>query len=552
MEEKPWFRFWPEGLPRSLEYPEVPLHDLLRQAVDKHPEASAIVFEGRKMSFRELDELSDRVAAALVDLNVEKGDRVALLLPNVPQFPIGFYGALKAGAVVVPCNSLYRERELRYQLNDSGAETIIALDLLYSTVEKIRSETKLRSAAVTNVRDYLPSAKRIIGPLFKKELRKRTFPDTLNFFDLIKRPPRPPKVEIDPKEDLAVLQYTGGTTGVSKGAMLTHGNLVSNTLMVSNWLPFTERDIHLAVLPFFHIFGLTCAMTAPLSAGNTIIPLPRFTAKKVLEVIQSYRVTLFCGVPTMYVALINHPDTSRYDLTSIRKCVSGAAPLPLAVMNKFNELTNGNLVEGYGLTEASPVTHCNPLDKKEKVRSGSIGIPFPDTDSRIVDLDKSEKEVEPGEAGELAIKGPQVMKGYWKMSEETENVLRGDWLLTGDIAKIDEDGYFYIVDRKKDMIDASGLKVWPREVEDVLYEHPGVREAAVIGVPDPYRGETVKAFVSLKEEYKEKIDKEELINFCREKIASYKAPSLIEFKDELPKTLIGKILRRALREKESQ
>lgn len=553
MEKRPWLKFWPEGIPQSIEYPEAALHELLRASARGHPEKTAIIFEGRTLTFRELDALSDRFAAALRGTGIKQGDKVALFLPNIPQFVISFYGALKAGAVVVPCNPLYKERELGYQLNDSGAETIVALDLLYPVAQSIRGETQLKNCIVTNIAEYLPAFKRLIGPLLKKELRKREFPNTLEFQEMLgKYPTEPPEVEVDPGGDVAVLQYTGGTTGISKGAMLTHQNLVSNTLQVKNWLPFTLEDIHLAVLPFFHIFGLTCAMSAPLSSANTIVLLPRFEARKVLETIQKYGVTLFCGVPTMYIALINHPDISRYDLTSIRKCISGAAPLPLAVMNKFNALTGGNLVEGYGLTEASPVTHCNPLDSREKVRPGSIGIPFPDTDSRIVDLEKGRKALPPGEVGELAVRGPQVMAGYWKKPGETKNVLRRGWLLTGDIAKMDEDGYFYIVDRKKDMIDAAGLKVWPREVEDVLYEHPGVREAAVIGIPDPYRGETVKAFIALKEEYEGRVEEKEIIDFCRERIASYKAPRVVEFRKDLPKTLVGKVLRRVLKEEEGK
>ncbi|MDH5702931.1 MAG: long-chain fatty acid--CoA ligase [Aigarchaeota archaeon] len=552
--ERDWYKKWPEGIPKTISYPEVPLHQLLVNSAEKHPDTPAIFFEGNEITFRRLNELTDRFANALEDLGVRKGDKVALFLPNLPQFVVAYYGALKAGATVTPLNPMYKEREAEFQLNNAEAETIVALDIFFDVIHNIRSKTKLRNAILTNIKDFLPGMKKLIGPLVKKELRKRSYPDTLDFMQLINtHPARPPSVEIDPKQDLAVLQYTGGTTGVPKGAMISHFNLVSNAMQAASWLPVQEgREIVICALPLFHIYGMTVAMNVSIYSANPMIVLvdPR-DIEKILKSISDYKATLFPGVPAMYVACINHPNLGKYDLTSIKKCISGAAPLPVAVMNTFNELTNGDLVEGYGLTEASPITHCNPLDSKEKVKPATIGIPVPDTEAKIVDLETGTKDLGIGEAGEMVIRGPQVMLGYWKNPEETKIALRNGWLYTGDIAEIDEDGYFAIVDRKKDMIDRAGYKIWPREVEEMLYEHPAIKDAAVIGVPDARTGEAVKAFVVLKEGEKATVD--EIRSFCKERIAAYKVPAVVEFTSELPKTMVGKVLRRALRQqKESE
>ena len=546
--ERLWYKKWPEGIPKTISYLEVPLHQLLVDSALKQPEGAAIIFEGRRINYRELNELTDRFANALEDLGVRKGDKVALFLPNVPQFVIAYYGALKAGATVTPLNPMYKEREVEFQLNDAEAETIVALDILYEVIHKIRGNTKLRNAILTNVKDFLPGMKKLIGPLVKKELRRRSYPDTLDLVQLINtHPARPPSVEISPRQDVAVLQYTGGTTGIPKGAMISHYNLVSNAMQAASWLPVQEgREVLISAIPLFHIYGMTVAMNVAIYSANTMIlfPNPR-EIEKILKSISDYKATLFPGVPTMYVACINHPDVRKYDLTSVKKCISGAAPLPVAVMNTFNELTHGDLVEGYGLTEASPITHCNPLDSKEKVKPGTIGIPFPDTEVKVVDLETGTKDLKTGEVGEMVVRGPQVMLGYWKNPEETKTALRSGWLYTGDIAKMDEEGYFTIVDRKKDLIDRAGYKVWPREVEEVLYEHPAIKEAAVIGIPDARTGETVKAFVVLKEG--QTATEDDIRSFCKERIASYKVPAVVEFSAELPKTMVGKVLRRALR-----
>ena len=546
--ERLWYKKWPEGIPKTISYLEVPLHQLLVDSALKQPGGAAIIFEGRVINYRELNELTDRFANALEDLGVRKGDKVALLLPNLPQFIIAYYGALKAGAAVTPLSPMYKEREAEFQLNDAEAETIVALDILYEVIHKIRGGTKLRNAILTNVKDFLPGMKKLIGPLVKKELRRRSYPDTLDLVQLINtHPARPPSVEISPRQDVAVLQYTGGTTGIPKGAMISHYNLVSNAMQAASWLPVQEgREVLISAIPLFHIYGMTVAMNVAIYSANTMIlfPNPR-EIEKILKSISDYKATLFPGVPTMYVACINHPDVRKYDLTSVKKCISGAAPLPVAVMNTFNELTHGDLVEGYGLTEASPITHCNPLDSKEKVKPGTIGIPFPDTEVKVVDLETGTKDLKTGEVGEMVVRGPQVMLGYWKNPEETKTALRSGWLYTGDIAKMDEEGYFTIVDRKKDMIDRAGYKVWPREVEEVLYEHPAIKEAAVIGIPDARTGEAVKAFVVLKEG--QTATEDDIRGFCKERIASYKVPSVVEFTAELPKTMVGKVLRRALR-----
>lgn len=546
--EKPWYKFWPEGVPKAIEYPNISLGEALKESAREYPENAAIIYFGSRMTYSELDQLVDKFATALQDLDVKKGDRVGIFLPNIPQFVISFYGALRAGAVCVACSPLYKARELEHQLNDAGAETLVAMDTLYPIVREIRARTKLRNVITTSPRDYLPPLLRLLAPL--KGVKSHKCPGALDFLSLVKKyGPNPKPVTVKP-EDLALLQYTGGTTGVPKGAMITHRNLIVNASQCEFQLPIRRGvDVNVTALPLFHIFGMTTAMNAPVLTGTTMlmIPDPR-DQKGILNAISRHKATAFCSVPTMYVALINRPDINKYDLTTLRACISGAAPLPVEVQKKFEQITGGRLVEGYGLTETSPVTHVNPLDDPKKNRPGSIGIPVSDTEAKIVDLETGTKDLKTGEVGELVIKGPQVMQGYWNQPDETKMTLRNGWLYSGDIAKMDEDGYFYIVDRKKDMIDVSGLKVWPREVEEVLYEHRAVKEAAVLGVRDPYRGETVKAYVILKPGYEGKVTQEEIIKFCKDKIASYKAPRLVEFRTSLPMTLVGKILRRKLRE----
>lgn len=465
---------------------------------------------------------------------------------------MAYFGILKAGGVAVPCSPLYKQRELEAQLRDSGAKMIVAANDvvgendLFASVEGARSSVKLSYVITASVTDYLPGVKRTLAGLAKVKNVKRK--DTLRFVDLVKAsPPIENQAVVDPGEDVAVLQYTGGTTGTSKGAMLTHRNLVAAAAIAAATLPMTGSDIHLAVLPLFHIFGMVGVMNAPILSGGVIVLLPRFSIEEVMKTIQSEKATIFCGVPTMYIAVNNHPDVAKFDLKAVRLAFSGGAALPVAVRKRFNQLTGGNLVEGYGLTESSAVGTTNPFREVEP-RDGSIGLPFPSTDAKIVSLEDPDRVLVVGEVGELALRGPQVMKGYWQNETESRSAIRDGWLLTGDIAKMDEDGFFYVVDRKKDMVSVGGLKVYPREVEEVLFEHPAVKEAAVVGVPDKYMGETVKAFIVLKDQEAEGKAESDILDFCGKRLAKYKVPHEVEFVPDLPKTLVGKVLRRRLRE----
>ncbi len=548
--EKIWLRQYPQKIPSTLKYPDVPLTRFLVDAANDFPDRDAIFFLGRRLTFRKLLEEVYRFANALKELGVQKGERVGIMLPNSPQAVIAYYATLFVGGIVVQFNPMYTERELEHQLVDSEAETMICLDLNYNKVASVRAHTRLKRVIVTSIKDYLSFPKNWLYSL--KTLKDGTrvkIPygkDVYAFSSLMaKALPTPVTSPYESGDDLALLQYTGGTTGLAKGAMLTHRNLVVNCCQVEAWMYQAERGKEkvLGVLPFFHVYGMTVVMNYAVRMAATLILVPRFDRDLILKLINKHRPTLFPGAPTMYVGLINHPKISNFNLSSIRACLSGSAPLPLEVQEKFEKLTGGLLIEGYGMTETSPVTHANLV--WDRVKSGTIGLPWPDTDCRIVDPETGEV-LPPGQLGELQVKGPQVMKGYWKRPEETEKVLKDGWFSTGDIARMDEDGYFYIVDRKKDVIIAGGFNIYPREVEEVLFEHPAVQEAAVVGVPDAYRGETVKAFIVLKEGHQ--VTQEELDRFCREKLAAYKVPRLYEFRDELPKSSVGKVLRRVLKE----
>jgi len=553
--EKPWFKFWPKDVPRHVEYPSVPLSEILRKTAENNPNQTALIYFDRKITYRELDQTCDRFAAALATLEVKKGDKVAIFLPNIPQFVISYYGILRLGAVETAISPLYKEHEVEHQLNDSEAETIVVLDALYPILEKVVARTKVKRIIFTGLKDYMPTGLALLGSLLRKipSYRVEPGPGTHSFKELLsKHDGKPPKVDIDPQEDLAALQYTGGTTGISKGAMLTHMNLVSNAVMCAEWLKGKHvEEKFLTVLPLFHIYGMTTGMNAPIYLAGEMVLLPRFDAAVTLEAIEKNKVTVFCGAPTMYSMLLAHPKLHNFDLTSVHFCISGSAPLPREIQKKWMEITKGVLVEGYGLTESSPVTHCNPLDPTMKtVKVGSIGLPWPDTDAKIVDAETGETELGVNQDGELAVKGPQVMKGYWKNPEESGAVLRNGWLYTGDIGKMDEDGYFYITDRKKDIIKYKGYSVYPREIEDVIYEHPVVKLCAVIGKPDKVAGEIPKAFVVLKEGKTATAD--EIKEFANGKMAPYKAIREIEIRTELPMTMVGKVLRRVLQEEEKQ
>jgi long-chain acyl-CoA synthetase len=550
---KSWHAHYPKEIPPSLEYEEKSLQSYLMDSASRYPEKKALYFMGKELTYEETFTQAKQFANYLQTLGVKKGDRVAIMLPNCPQAVISYYGILMAGGVVVQTNPLYTERELEYQVKDSEAKIIICLDILVPRVSNVQEKTNLEHKIVTAIKDYLPFPKNLVYPFIQKReynmvVKVEESEDTHVWENVIRlSKPEYTEVEVNPKEDLALLQYTGGTTGHPKGVMLTHYNLTTNLQMCEAWLYKTKpsEEIILAVLPFFHVYGMTTVMNFGIKQASKLILMPKFDALSVLKIIDKQKPTVFPGAPTIYIGLINHPDIHKYDLSSIKACLSGSAPLPLEVQQQFEKLSGGRLVEGYGLTETAPVTHANPI--WENRINGSIGLPWPDTDAKVVKAGTDE-EAEIGEVGEIAVRGPQVMSGYWKNEEETNEVLRDGWFYTGDMGYMDENGYFYIVDRKKDMIIAGGYNIYPREVEEVLYEHPKVQEVAVVGIPDPYRGETVKAFVVVKEG--KEVTEEELNKFCREHMAAFKVPRKYEFRDELPKTVIGKILRRQLIEEE--
>ncbi|TMW71652.1 AMP-binding protein [Alteribacter natronophilus] len=551
--QKPWFQHYPEEIPTTIDYEVRTLQSYLKESAENFPDKACLHFMGKEMTYAEVYEESLRLADQLGALGVKQGDRVAIMLANTPQAVIAYYGALFAGAIVVQTNPLYVEREIEHQMNDSGAKVMICLDLVYPKVANVKDRTELEHIIVTGIKDYLPFPKNLIYPFIQK---KRTgikveleYNDRLHSFkELLKQGKAQEKeFDIDPKEDLALLQYTGGTTGPAKGVMLTHYNLVVNTLQCKHWMykmkPGEETVV--AALPFFHVYGMTTVMNLAIRMGFKMIIMPKFEPKDILKAIQTHKATIYPGAPTMYIGLLNHPDIEKYDLSSIKCCLSGSAPLPVEVQNSFEKVTKGSLVEGYGLTETSPVAVANLIWGNRK--TGSIGIPWPDTDVAVLDAETGDI-AGPGVTGEIMIKGPQVMRGYWNNPEATKASFKGEWFLSGDMGHMDEDGYFYIVDRKKDMIIAGGFNIYPREIEEVLYEHEAVQEACAIGVPDPYRGETVKVFI-VKKEGRE-LTEEELEAYCRKHLAAYKVPKLVEFRDELPKTMIGKILRRVLVEEE--
>lgn len=562
--EKPWLAHYEKEVPHTIAYPQIPLHQLLEDSARKYPDqvAAQLVLRylgpltlGGKLTYRQLLDQVNRFAAALAALGVKKGDRVALMLPNLPQMVIAFYGTLKLGAIVVNTNPTYTAREIEHQFSDAGAETVVILSGFYSKLKEIQDRTQVKRAIIADVPDYVPAPfNALVKSTVKKHGQMVDVPEGNGVYHFRKllnaHPEAPPQVAIAP-EDTALFQYTGGTTGVPKAAMLTHYNLVVNTIQVKSWMRTLEhgKETVMGAIPFFHVYGMTVAMSLAMYLGArlVIVPNPR-PIDGVMKALHKERATVFPGVPAMYIGIINHPQVKEYDLKSIKACISGSAPLPMDVQIKFGEITGGRLVEGYGLTEAAPVTHCNPIYGLRK--NGSIGIPFPDVEAKIVDYETlADKPV--GQDGELWLRAPQVMKGYWNKPEETAKQITPEgWLRTGDIARMDEDGYFYIVDRLKDIIIASGFNIVPREVEEVLFMHPKVQEAVVAGVPDPYRGETVKAYVVLKPG--EVATADEIIKFCQDKLAPYKVPKQVEFRSELPKTMVGKVLRRVLVEEEKK
>ncbi|MCZ0873723.1 long-chain-fatty-acid--CoA ligase [Peribacillus sp. AS_2] len=557
MSNKPWQAIYPEQIPAVLSYEDKPLYSFLKESAEEFPDKVSIHFQGKELTFREVHESALKFADYLKSIGLQKGERVAVMLPNCPQGVISFFGILMAGGVVVQTNPTYTERELEYQMKDSGAKMILVMDILFPRVSAVASRTDIEHIIVTAIKEYLPFPKNLIYPF----IQKKQYGIVINvehegnhhlFSEIMKRKitEEVDTVPIDVNNDLALLQYTGGTTGFPKGVMLTHKNLLANTKMCNAWLYKNKRGEEriLAILPFFHVYGMTTVLVLSVMEGNTMIIMPKFDVEATLKTIQKQKPTMFPGAPTMYIGLLNHPDIAKYDLSSINACISGSASLPLEVQEQFEKITGGKLVEGYGLSETSPVTHANFIWDQPRVK-GSVGLPWPDTDSAILSLESNE-ELPPNEIGEIAIKGPQVMKGYWNRPDETEKTFKNGWLLTGDLGYMDEQGFFYVVERKKDTIIAGGFNIYPREVEEVLYEHEAIQEVVVAGIPDPYRGETVKAYVVLKKNAR--VTEEELNEFARKNLASYKVPRSYEFRDELPKTTIGKILRRVLIEEEKK
>lgn len=551
--QHPWTRFYEPGVPATLRYPEIPLGNILAETTARFPNHPALLFYGKKITFKEFDGFANRFARALARLGVKKGDRVALMLPNIPQMPIAYYGTLRMGAVAVPTNPLYLEHELEVQLKDSGAETIVAVDMFFPRIEHIMSLVSLKNIIICGIKDFLPFPLNILYPikarLEKQWVRVEKKPPVYDFMELLEKEDDGPVEPSISNDDIAILQYTGGTTGVPKGAVLTHRNLVVNASQCRAWLNLKKdgEDILMAVLPFFHVYGMTTVMNLSVLIAAPMILVPKFHTKEVLTLIQKHRPTLFPGIQAMYLAIANYPKVKKYDLSSLKAAISGAGPLMLEVQQRFESLTGARIVEGYGLSEASPVTHANPIFGKRKI--GSIGLPWPDTEAQVVDIETGKRVLPVGEAGELVVRGPQVMKGYWNKPQETAAALRDGWLHTGDVAKMDEEGYFFIVDRIKDMIKTVGENVYPREVEEVIFMHPKVKDAVVIGVPfEQFMGEKIKAFVVLKDG--ETATPEEIIEFCKGRLSKFKVPKEIEFRSELPKTLVGKVLRRILREEE--
>jgi long-chain acyl-CoA synthetase len=562
-DHRPWFRTWRAGVPKTAEpYPEASVFSLLSDAAAGFPDATALAFLGKHLSYRQLLTEVERFSAVLAGLGVKKGDRVGLLLPNSPQYVIAWYACQRIGAVAVGNNPLYTRRELTHQVADSAPRVMIVLDQLWHLWGAVGDEAHVPEVVVTNLTDYMAFPLNLLAPIkFRKDAKHEGKPwppvprgaKARSWTELMKGVGTvPPVARVDPAADVAAFVYTGGTTGVSKGAMLSHRNLVSNVLQVAPCITGFERgrDGVMCILPFFHSFGMV-AMNFGISQAGKLVMLPRFELHMALKQLAKERPSFFPGVPRLFVALNEAPETKKYDLKSVKACISGAAPLPKAVADRFREVTGGaKLVEGYGLTETSPVTHVNPFDAP---KHGTIGLPIPDTDCRVVSLEDPDREMPSGERGELCIRGPQVMLGYWNKPEATSEMIRGGWLHTGDIAVMDDEGFFQIVDRMKDMIIVSGFNVYPTEVEDVIYHHPKVLKVTVVGLPDEQTGERVKAYVVPKEG--ETLTAEELVAWCRDPaqgLTGYRVPKEWEFRSELPETLVGKVLRRVLQEEERQ
>ncbi|MBI5518466.1 MAG: long-chain fatty acid--CoA ligase [Desulfovibrio sp.] len=553
--DRPWLKHYDENVPSSPQLKVHPVFQLLDEAANRWPDRPAVVFQNSSITYAKLRKLSGLVAANLRKHGLKRGDRVAIMLPNTPQTVIAYWGVLRAGGTVVFTNPLYMETEIVHQFSDSGARFVITLDLLWNKLEALRPQLKIEKYFVTSIADALRFP---LSMLYKlrawREGQNRKVPfDSQEVFpwaSLMGGLSTYTADGIIPEKDLALLQYTGGTTGLAKGCMITHANLCANALQCTAMLPGMgeKQELFLGVLPYFHIYGLTVCLNLCTALGATQIPFPRYVPADVLKTIHKEKPTVFPGAPSVYISLLQQKNVGTYDLSSIRYCVSGSAPMPVEWFEQFREATGARICEGYGLSEASPVTHINPLHGVAK--HGSIGLPVPGTDAKIVDMDLGGPPLPAGKLGELAVRGPQVMAGYYNKPDETADVLRNGWLYTGDIAYMDEDGYFFIVDRKKDLIISAGYNIYPREIDEILHQHPKVQEAVAVGIPCDARGEVVKVYVVPKAG--EKPTKAEIIGFCRQKLAGYKVPRHVEFRESLPKTMVGKVLRRALRAEEAE
>ncbi|MFW6005290.1 MAG: long-chain-fatty-acid--CoA ligase, partial [Desulfonatronovibrionaceae bacterium] len=537
---RPWLNNYDRQVNPHLHYEEIPVYEYLDRIADKYPSRKAVVFNNWKISYKKLKQLTETVAANLQEQGLSPGDRVAIMLPNLPQTIIAYWAVLKAGGTVVLTNPLYMEKEMIHHFTDSGAKFLITLDLLWDKIAALLPRFPLQKIFITRIPDCLRFP---LTLLYNLKMRREKKLPNIPFDDhkiipwkrLLKKNTPLSRFTPNPKHDLAALQYTGGTTGVSKGVMLTHFNLAANVRQATAILhEIGPENTVLGLLPYFHIYGLTVCVNFATAIGATLAPYPRFVPREVLKAIQKVRPTIFPCAPAVFMALLQQKGINKFDLSSINYCVSGSAPIPVEIIERFKKMTGSEIIEGYGLTEASPITHLNPLRGQRKY--GSIGMPFPDTDAAIVDMELGTVRLPPGKIGELVVKGPQVMKGYWNRPDETAGAIRNNWLYTGDIAYMDEQGYFYIVDRKKDLIITGGYNVYPREIDEVLHEHPKVKEAVSVGIPNETRGEIIKAYIVPREG--QELTKAEIISFCREKLAGFKIPKQIEFREELPKTIV--------------
>lgn len=552
--QRPWLKHYSTWIPPDLDIPKENLVQLFRQAVSRHGTRPGIYYFGRSISYAEVDRWSDGLAAALQEMGLRKSERVVFYLQNIPQFVIAQYAVWKAGGIVVPLNPMYKERELEYYFQDSGAKMLITLGSAYEmAAKKVAEQMNLGAVITTSGLDFLSSGEPV--PQVLLEEKSKRFPETFDFMDLLKKyqGKTPEPVELSSQEP-AYFTYTSGTTGPPKGALNTHENIVFNAKVYTIFLHLTPEDVILGVAPLFHVTGQVHHLASAVYAGIPVILFFRFDPEEALKLIERWKATATLGSITVFISLMNHPDIKKRNFSSMTKVYTGGAPVPAAVVESFEKTCGAYIHNAYGLTETNSPSHFTPLGTRAPVDPDtgalSIGIPVCNTISKIMDLETGESELPPGEIGEIVVKGPMVIPGYWNKPKESAHAIRNSWLYTGDVGKMDENGWFYVVDRKKDLIIVSGYKVWPRDVEDVLYQHPAVKEAAVIGVPDSYRGETVKAFVAVKENFKDQVTSEELINFCKKRMAAYKYPRIVEIVPEVPKTITGKFLRRALREQE--